>query len=226
MRRYAVRLALMVVILVGTPRLADAGLLSFWEWLDRLSGPGPWVGVVSEWNPLVLGATKEAVASAGSGVAPKMFVFDPGGTKISQRDFHLRIGPQLGYLRALYNDQDYGGAEPPKANAFVFGATFDAGAKGVEAGVAAGWVHFYGDGFGVTKATIQPRITIYPLVAFTRDYADKRLDGLFVRIGANRIIGELTAADFGAIERNPPQPMGDEWLWSIVIGVNPFAFRR
>ena len=219
MRGYAVRLVLVILILVGTPRFADAGLLSFWEWLDRLSGPGPWVGVVSEWNPFVLGAKQD-------GDAAKTFVFDPSNTAISPRDFYVRIGPQLGYMRALYNDLDYGGAKAPKANAFVFGATFDAGAKGIEAGLAAGWVHFYGDGFGVTKATVQPRITIYPLVAFTRNYADKRLEGLFFRVGANRIIGKMTAADFGAIDGDPPQPMGDEWLFSIVIGVNPFAFRN
>jgi hypothetical protein len=224
MRSSIVRSALVLVILLGLPRPAHADLMSFWEWLDRLSGPGPWVGFVSEWNPLVLGATKEAVTAAGSGPAVKTFEFDPYGTKISQRDFHFRLGPQVGYLRALYNDQDYGGLEPPAANAFVFGATFDAGIKGVEAGLAAGWVRFYGDGFGFTKATIQPRITVYPLVAFTKDFADRRLEGLYVRVGANRIIGEITAADFGAIERG--QDMGDEWMWSLVIGVNPFAFKR
>ena len=212
------------------PRPAHADLMSFWEWLDRMSGPGPWVGVVSEWNPGVWGATKDAVTAAGSGPAVKTLNFDPKGMIISQRDFHVRFGPQIGYLRALYNDQDYGGAEAPGANAFVFGATVDAGAKGIEAGIAAGWVRFFGDGFGFTKATIQPRITVYPFVALAKDktraYADPRSDGIYIRIGANRIIGNITAADFGAIESNPPQPMGDEWLWSIVVGVNPFALRR
>jgi hypothetical protein len=219
-------LVVLLFCLFCAPRSAHADVMSFWEWLDRLSGPGPWVGIVSEWNPGVWGATKDAVAAAGTGPVAKTLEFDKFGSAISHRDFHVRFGPQIGYLRALYNDQDYGGAKPPGANAFVFGGTLDAGAKGIEAGIAAGWVRFYGDGFGFTKTTIQPRITIYPLVALSRDYADRRLDGIYIRIGANRIIGEFGAADFGAIERNPPQPMGDEWMWSIVVGVNPFALRR
>ena len=226
MRAHIIRSIVVVLVLLCTPRTAHADLMSFWEWLDRLSGPGPWVGVVSEWNPGVWGATKEAVAAAGTGPAAKTLEFDKFGTAISHRDFHVRFGPQVGYLRALYNDQDYGGAEAPGANAFVFGGTLDAGAKGVEAGIAAGWVRFYGDGFGFTKTTIQPRITVYPLVALSRNYTDKWTDSFYVRIGANRIMGDITAADFGAIEKNPPQPMGDEWLWSITIGVNPFAFKR
>ena len=226
MRAHIIRSIVVALVLLCTPRPAHADLMSFWEWLDRLSGPGPWVGVVSEWNPGVWGATKEAVAAAGTGPAAKSLEFDKFGTAISQRDFHVRFGPQVGYLRALYNDQDYGGAEAPGANAFVFGGTLDAGAKGVEAGIAAGWVRFYGDGFGFTKTTIQPRITVYPLVALSRNYTDKWTDSFYVRIGANRIMGDITAADFGAIEKNPPQPMGDEWLWSITIGVNPFAFKR
>jgi hypothetical protein len=223
-------IVVLLFCLFCAPRTAHADLMSFWEWLDRMSGPGPWVGVVSEWNPGVWGATKEAVAAAGTGRAVKTLEFDKFGTAISQRDFHVRYGPQIGYLRALYNDLDYGGAEPPAANAFVFGATLDAGAKGVEAGIAAGWVRFFGDGFGFTKTTIQPRITIYPFVALAKDkaraYADPRSDGIYIRIGANRIIGNITAADFGAIEPSVPQPMGDEWMWSIVVGVNPFALRR
>ena len=51
--------AVLLLCLFCAPRTAHADLMSFWEWLDRMSGPGPWVGVVSEWNPGVWGATND-----------------------------------------------------------------------------------------------------------------------------------------------------------------------
>jgi hypothetical protein len=218
-----------ILILLASPRTAHADLMSFWDWFDRLSGPGPWVGFVSEWNPIVAGATKEAVASAGSGPVKKTVEFDPFGTKFSQRDFHVRFGPQIGHLWALDNNQDYGGAPESSVRAFVYGATVDAGAKGVEAGIAVGRIRFYGSGFkAFSQGTIAPRVTVYPLVVFKspKDYQDKRLDSFYIRVGANRIMGDITAEDFGAFAKTPPQPMGNEWVWGVVVSFNPLAYLR
>ena len=206
------------------PRLAHADLMSFLDWLDRLSGPGPWKGIVSEWNPGVWGATKEEVASAGTNPARKAFAFDPLGTKISQRDFHVRYGPQLGFLWARDNNQDYGGAAAPDVKAVLFGGTFDAGAKGLEAGLAAGLVHFHGEGFGFTKGTFAPRVTVYPLTLVTRKYESRKLEFFYIRYGWTRIVGDITAAHFNAFEKVPPQEMGNEWLRTLTISVNPLAF--
>lgn len=238
MRAHIIRSILVLLVLLCTPRTAHADLMSFWEWLDRMSGPGPWVGVVSEWNAWGYGTKKHDVEIQG-GKAVQGKIFDPFGNEFSQRDLHIRFGPQIGYLRALYNDLDYGGDKVPKANAFVYGATVDAGAKGVEAGLAAGWVRFYGDGFGFTKTTIQPRVTAYPLVWFYKakegvsveeaereKWTNRWADAFYVRVGANRIIGSISAADFGAFESGSPEKMGDEWLWSIVISVNPLASKK
>jgi hypothetical protein len=235
MRAHCIRsTAALLFCLLFAPRPAHADLMSFWEWVDRMSGPGPWVGVVSEPNPFVCGATKTAVRDAGSKPASKDCVIDVWGNVLSQRDFHIRFGPQIGFLKAVANDLDYGGAEAPSAKAFVFGVTVDAGAKGVEFGVAYGGVHFFGKGFGFTKPTIQPRLTVYPLIwlkkkdpsnaAQNTEYTDRLADAVYVRIGANRIFGEISAADFGAV--SAPEKMGDEWLWSITISVNPFAFKN
>lgn len=225
MRAHIVRsTAVLLFCLFCMPRPAHADLMSFLDWLDRLSGPGPWKGIVSEWNPGVWGPTKDAVAAAGSGTALKTFEFDPLGTKISQRDFHVRYGPQLGHLWAKDNNQDYGGATAPDARAVLFGGTLDAGLKGIEAGVAAGFVHFYGDGFGFTKGTFAPRVTVYPLTLVTRKYHSKKLEAVYIRYGWTRIIGDINASDFGAFERTPPQKMGDEWIRTLTIAVNPLAF--
>lgn len=235
MRVHIIRSTVIVLILLCTPRPAHADLMSFWEWLDRLSGPGPWVGVVSEPNPFVCGGvTKAMIRDPSSTTDKKPCVIDVFGNIVSQRDFHIRFGPQVGFLKALNNDLDYGGVEAPSAKAFVFGVTVDAGAKGIEFGVAYGGVHFFGEGFGFTKPTLQPRVTLYPLIWLKRmdpgntpqnnEYTDALADAVYVRIGANRIFGEITPGDFGAL--SAPEKMGDEWLWSITISVNPFAFKR
>ena len=233
MRAHLIRSILVLLVLLCTPRTAHADLMSFWEWLDRMSGPGPWVGIVSEPNPFVCGPKKVKVQAAGSGAVEKECFTDVWGNSLSQRDLHVRFGPQIGFLKALYNNLDYGGAEAPSPKAFVFGATVDAGAKGVEFGIAYGGVHFFGEGFGFTKSTLQPRVTVYPLIwlkkkdpnntAQNNEYTSALADAVYVRIGANRIFGEISAADFGAI--GAPEKMGDEWLWNITISVNPFAFK-
>ena len=227
MRAHIVRsTTVLLFCLLCMPRPAHADLMSFLDWLDRLSGPGPWKGIVSEWNPGVWGATKEQVANAkATGAAVEDdFAFDLLGTTISQSRFHFRFGPQLGLLWADENNQDYGGAEPLDVKAFLFGGTFDAGLKGVEGGVAAGFVHFYGDGFGFTKGTFAPRVTVYPLTLVTRNYDSKKLEFLYIRYGWTRIIGDITAGHFNAFERTPPQEMGNEWIRTLTISVNPLAF--
>ena len=227
MRAHIVRsTAVLLFCLFCVPRPAHADLMSFLDWLDRLSGPGPWKGIVSEWNPGVWGATKKEVADAKAAgrAAVSDFAFDPLGTKVSQSDFHFRYGPQFGRLSADENNQNYGGAAAPDVKAFLFGGTFDAGMKGIEGGVAAGFVHFYGDGFGFTKGTFAPRVTVYPLTLVTTKYESKKLEFIYIRYGWTRIIGDITAGQFGAVERTPPQKMGNEWIRTLTISVNPLAF--
>src|SRR5579862_9987916 len=88
---------LAIVVLALNARPADAGFLIFWDYLEQLSGPGPFYKVV--------GASVDLLCDPGGppyGLANIKTCFDPFEKPRNQADSttwsHFQIGPQFSLI--------------------------------------------------------------------------------------------------------------------------------
>lgn len=225
MRVQLLRWGMVVAFVILLPQQAHADLMGFWRWFDGLSGPGPFKGFVSEPSIIAYGKTKKAIEIQGADAKSER-VLDLMGTEISHSHTYFRFGGQWGILASSHNNQDYGDRPAPTVWANPFAATFDVGWRGIEGGVAAGVVRFHGDDFSFWRGYLSPRAAVYPLLLFKPNYQQRWREVLQLRAGWAGVLGDIKATDFGAIEKVPPQKMGNELMPSVSVSVNVLALQK
>ncbi len=190
-----------VLVLLNVGR-ADAGAI-VWDWLERLSGPGPFSGsnlitTVCFHNPVVSGDSNRFL-----------------GTRA---DTKIKIPCLFVDYRQLFAPEDNG--YPSVTAKWVdIGVTFQLDPL-TEVGVGAGWVRFDADPEGQSKKTTHgvitiPRIVIRPLRLIPA-LKDSKWGGIFKPyLKYSLIVGDLKGKDFlapdnGFHERN-------EWVKSYGV---------
>lgn len=211
------RCALAIVILLISPSPAHADMMGFWRWWDSLSGPGPFNGFVTD-VPLVTYGRK-----AGALGSDPVIFFDPSGLDADQSRRPIKFGVQFGFLEAEQNNLPYVGRPAPGVRAIPIAATADVRVyKGIDVGSTIGLVRFSGDGFGFWRTTVTPRVSIAPVALLSRDWK-RKYEAFQVRLFATSILGEIDAADFGAVGGFKG---GNEILLGTTFTVNLLAFKN
>jgi hypothetical protein len=185
MKLRALRCALAVVIVLISARPAHADMMGFWRWWESLSGPGPFNGLVVELSTSTI--KRDGVHA------------DPDGSIFLDSPASIRMGFQFGVLKAEDNPLDYGGRTPPGVWAIPIAVNFDRNiAKGFDVGAGIGLVRFTGDDFGLWRTIVSPRLSVAPVSLASRERSRKS-EAFKIRFFYTWLIGELDAADFGAI---------------------------
>lgn len=207
--------AILVVLFVcGTARPAQADMMAIWRWWDSLSGPGPCTGVVFDQRLFSRGQK--------TGTAETATFFDPGLRVDENSRRPVKFGVQVGALKCR-NELPYADGSAPDVWAFPLAGTVDVRTiPAVDVGLTVGTTAFRGDGFSTWKLTLGPRVTLSPGVLFTQT-PTRRHRALQITLTASTIVGDLTAADFGAIGDFKG---GNEVLWSTSVSLNLLNLKK
>lgn len=206
-------LVLGLLLLPARPASAQAG---FVRWLEKLSGPGPFVGAGIEIYGLCYGAEK-ALATDPETVerssATARWFFDPNCGRAARDQRRLTVGVQLSRLVGD-NGLQYDDSVPVKLHdtvgASIFMGTADVGVhRSLDVGSALGFVHFTGAPPGAfSRLMIEPiRVTWKPLAmkpvpanaSAAEARAAYRREWLQIRVVMTVLPGGFDAEDFGAI---------------------------
>jgi hypothetical protein len=194
--------------LVPAPASAQAGFI---RWLEKLSGPGPFVGGGLEIYGLCYGAEKASIsAPEPPGTEPRRWFFDVNCARAARDRQRLTIGVQFAKMVGNNNLQ-YDESVPENfrdtvgATAFLGSADLTV-ARPLDLGVGLGFLHFTGTAPGsFTRVAIEPiRVTWKPL-AMRPSASEDGLRGLYrrewlqLRLVMTVIPGGFDAEDFGAI---------------------------
>jgi hypothetical protein len=222
LRTSAVVCALAAVFVLGLPAPAQAKWAEWWDYLDQLSGPGPFHGgptisaTIVCWHkpPDRANAAREANfkrAAANPWYDPCLFA--------DWRHLDARPASPFGYTAADLID---------------FGVSLQI-SPFFEFGAGVGFAHFntYYDGvekpFGVTSPTLTPfRVVVKPLKLFRKTWRDDPRWGALQFVVRDTIrFGRLTGADFGA--PSSTWESGTEYLrgrYSILLDILQAAKQR
>lgn len=217
-------------------------------WLERLSGPGPFAGLVVEARLVcVTLPDRSAEAEAhktptderspwlGKRIGSSNVWVTPVDCHFLQRDEpRLHLGFSYGRFGSQENLLDYGERQltgddiKVGLTTVLFTGDFQLN-RAVDVGAAIGWGRFrpaeFDDLFSpFSRFAFQPlRVTMRPLAIFGED---PRLDVLVLRADATRFNGTFIAEDFGARPGSFNEPGEMLWSWQIKIDLTPFAFRK
>jgi hypothetical protein len=215
MRRGCVVLMLVLLGLILPPRPASAA--GFIEWLERLSGPGPFIGGGVSVQFVCLGFK-------GRDTERSLFV-SPYCREIDRESHPIFLGVDAAWLTGE-NNLEYDQLLPEGARnvrMFKMGVTGDYGiTRSFDIGVGLGFMRLTGmpaDTF--TRFTIQPvRVTWKPLTMRSSPDRDEvvKKEWLQIRYVATVIPGGFDDGDFGA--RPGSFDVGTEFLSSINIVIS------
>jgi hypothetical protein len=197
------------------PAEAQAGFI---RWLERLSGPGPFVGGGVEVYALCYGVRKDQpVDPDASGDRAASWFFDANCGRAARDRRRVTIGAQWARLagnNTLQYDASVPAALTDRVSATLFLATADVGVvRPLDVGASAGFIRFAGAPPGAfTRPAIEPlRLTWKPLAmrpvgrgpngTIPADAAAAlyRREWLQIRLVVTLLPGGFDAEDFGAI---------------------------
>lgn len=203
-----------IVIVLSSAPPAHADMMGFWRWWDSLSGPGPFNGLVVELN-------SHTVTRESGGIK---IHFDPAGELFLADRSALRVGFQLGVLKAEDNNLPYAdGRTPPGVWAIPISVTADRNLKpGIDVGAGLGVVRFTGDDFGFWRTTVSPRLSIAPASLLARNRS-RQNEAFKIRLFFTAVLGEFDAGDFGAVGDFKG---GNELLFGTTFSVDVLALKK
>ncbi len=189
------------------PAEAQAGFI---RWLEKLSGPGPFVGVGLEIYGLCYAAEKDSITAPEPAAAePRRWFFDVNCARAARDRQRLTIGVQFSKMIGD-NELQYDPSVPDDLHDTVGATAFLASAdlsvtRALDLGVGLGFLHFTGAPPGsITRVALEPiRVTWKPLAM--RPAGTTNLAGLYkrewlqLRLVMTVIPGGFDAEDFGAI---------------------------
>jgi hypothetical protein len=213
-------------------------------WLERLSGPGPFIGVqyvfplwCHGWKARSqpAGETREAAAVESAAATPTIFQsWDCMAADPSRR--RAIVGVDFAYLWTKENPLTYAGPaaqNKPGVNALLVVPYVSAPlGHAFEAGAGAGFLRLTDrDGsvnFSSTKFVLQPiRLTFKPVSLFADD---PRWESIQFGLNAMVIVGKLDAETFGAVPPSAADPTAQpfrevtELLWQAQIRFDVVRF--
>ena len=217
MKRLAV-VAFAVLGLVFVPARSANAQAGFVRWLEKLSGPGPFVGPGIEIYGLCYGGIKALptdpdASERTEGKAPRSWFFDPNCGRAARDQGRLTIGVQLSKLfgdNGLQYDESVPARLHDTVGASIFMGTADLGVhRSLDVGSALGFVHFTGaPPGGFSRVMLEPiRVTWKPLAmkpvpvnaSAAEARAAYRREWLQIRVVMTVLPGGFDAEDFGAI---------------------------
>jgi hypothetical protein len=213
MRRAWIVVALAGLFTVSGPRAADAWV---WDWVDKLSGPGPFkltpYSNRLEWRLLCFQAERETLQAEPERHARAAEVLRLLGSCASYRDgFNPRkerrasINIDIGYKHTERNNLTYAALEPDRDVDFlrVGGSLWWRPNRSVEIGAGGGVLRFRGPVFeSFSRFFVEPlKVDIKPIALIKEAGGAKHWTDELVTIRAGHLIVPqgFEAADFGAV---------------------------
>jgi len=179
------RLRLIVVGLVVVMAQARAAQANIWDFLEQLSGPGPFH---SRGNVLFSGACLSQLGGGNAAGAMNYFGIPPEVTSPATPCFYFD-------LRRLRADAD-GRFKEVDASAYEFGVTFPI-RRPIEIGAGLGWIHFESNGASTNQFSGTPlRVVLKPLL-FVPSLQTKKWPGFIKYQVKMTIIDGMAGEDFG-----------------------------
>ena len=189
------------------PADAQAGFI---RWLEKLSGPGPFVGAGLEIYGLCYAAEKDSIgAPEPLATEPRRWFFDVNCARAARDRQRLTIGVQfskmIGDNNLLYDPSLPDDLHDTVGATALLGSADLSVTRSLDVGVGLGFMHFTGAPPGsFTRLALEPiRVTWKPLAM--RPSGDRDLLGLYkrewlqLRLVMTVIPGGFDAEDFGAI---------------------------
>jgi hypothetical protein len=223
----------LLTILFGGAFPRDAAAITWWEWLEQLSGPGPFhgwgVGLTFVCYGHRLPAPGTAEPDPSTPDSRELFL-DLNCGRAARTRVHWGFRVEASWLSTNDNPLVYDPPPDPEGlevEAFSFIPTVDVGLRqAVSVGFGGGFMHFSGDAFpSFTTLVIEPvRVTFKPLVLFAtgegRDRLRYGLEFLQLRYAARWLPYGVKAEDFGAVPGTFES--GREYLSRFYVEVNAF----
>ena len=218
------RLVLLLLLLMMLVPARDAAAAGFLEWLERLSGPGPFKGLGIDLNFLCYGARTGVPGDpAAAGVTPR-WQADLDCRRIDRAQPRISAGVRAALLTGD-NNLEYVTPLPrggETVQVFSLMGTADYGiSRTFDIGAGAGFMRFTGAPAGpFARFSLQlVRFTWKPLTMGERSAAESyRREWLQIRYIATLVPGGFDAADFGA--RPGSFDSGTEFLSSINVVIS------
>jgi hypothetical protein len=223
--RVTLAVACTMGLVLGFPSSARAGV----GWLEKLSGPGPFFGIV---YPLTITCDRIMQQEVERGAESSVYI-----EQIDRRRFftcplptergvtlNRLVGVELWRLWTDQNELPYDGNVDTGVRVTAGLGTLElAISRSFKIGGAAGVAWFSGDAFDTfARVVVQPaRLTVAPLALFFP--GNKKLEFLKVHANGNIFVGGVSARDFGATG-DFKAPFEVQWQTSIEIDV--FAFKH
>ena len=198
-------------------------------WLEKLSGPGPFVGVMVPVSLACYGENLDTgtAAQPNQGQAGRepdlgLFVDFQDCLDANTRGPRVTFAVQFGRLWSQDNNLPYAGVprgEEPGVRIFLLiPAISTPVTRFLDVGAGLGFAHFSAeaDAFdGFVRGAIQPvRLTVKPLSFFK---LGRRWESVELRLNATVFTGRFTASDFGA---TGPFDERGELLWERILYVD------
>jgi hypothetical protein len=198
------------LLLVALPSTAFADM-GFWRWLDKLSGPGPFRGIVLDPAIVCIGHNERGDRTRVTAV----YLYD---CDLVRAERHIRLGTDIGILTGKNN------LDPSRGTVAAYPVLFNGaiGTSYFDVGAAFGFVRFVSGPSSATEGAIQPiRITFRPFAIPENRRQDFRARALQIRLTTTYLAGALTAADFNAPSSS--WTGGNEWVTSLMFTVDAGA---
>jgi len=213
-----------VALVIGSASGAHAGI----GWLEKLSGPGPFFGVMVPLTITCNPIGHEEVKTSDGGTAyterlgERRFFTCP--LPKERGELQRIVGVEAWWLWTDHNQLPYDRDVDTGVRVKAALGTLELGtSRAFKIGGAAGVAWFSGDAFDTfARVVVQPlRLTVAPLALLHP--GKKELEFLKVHANANIFVGGVKASDFGAT--------GDfeapfEVQWQTSIEIDPFAWRH
>jgi len=193
------------LLCLGAPSRADASIM---DWLDRLSGPGPFWGIDFD---MQVNCPSRASSSVNQGnrfkVLAANIVISCPDERFDKRHVNWYLTPGLGWTKQLNHLGDVPPTNPDATKAIgtdKLGTAIDyTVAPAVDIGAGAGFLYFYGPRFvNFARPYVQPfRVAIRPGLfkpgASTESTSSTVRGALAINFSVTMIVGTIAGSDFG-----------------------------
>ena len=212
------------LLCVGAPSPASASIM---DWLDRLSGPGPFWGVDLDMQ-VNCPSRKEGSPPSGVKALASAIVISCPNESFHTQHFNWYLTTGLGFATSGKNKLNYGEASNTSTKAigtFKVGTAVDyTASRAFDLGVGAGVMYFYGPRFdNFARPYFQPlRLAIRPLllkdIPRSRQTSNDPNGWLIVNLNVMVLLGTIDGSTFGA----PADPwhVHNEFVPEIGVGLD------